>query len=134
METKSKIKIVKRRKPTESQMEAIRAKREELKALSKPFKMLVEIGEIDSINEGLTAYYAEQGHKNLKTLRQWNEINMSVKKGEHAFLLWGSPKKIDKPNEVPVIEADPTAPKEQTEFFPVCFVFSENQVQPSASR
>jgi len=112
-------------KPTEKQLSAIREKREELKALSKPFKKLVDDGAIDTINEGLTALYAEQGHSDLKTLKQWNEAGKKVKKGEHAFLLWGRPKAIHKKDE-PTTEQTEGA---ELDFFPICFVFSALQVE-----
>lgn len=115
-----------KRKPTEAQMEAMRAKRAELKELSKPFKKLVEIGEISTINEGLIALYAEQGHEKLKTLKQWNKEGKSVIKGEHALLLWGKPKAINKPE--PKTEST-EAEEETSDFYPICFVFSALQVQ-----
>ena len=104
-------------------IEAIRVKREELKAISQPFKELVKVGAVDTINEGLRGVYAKQGHTTLKTLKQWNKDGFQVKKGEHAFLLWGSPvtrTRKDENNEGEDIESG---------FFPVCFVFSQNQVQ-----
>ena len=114
-----------KRKPTDAQLESIRAKRTELKELSKPFKKLVEIGEISTINEGLTALYSEQGHKDLKTLKQWNKEGKSVIKGEHALLLWGKPKAIGKPEAT--TEATESE-EDAADFYPICFVFSALQV------
>jgi len=128
--TQTKPKLYIKRKPTEKQLEAIRAKRDELKLLSIGIKALVKEGKYNTINEGLIELYAEAGYTNLKTLHQWNEINMSVKKGEHALLLWGSPKKEDKKEETTVSE---DGEKKET-FYPLCFVFSENQVQPMVAR
>lgn len=110
---------------TEKQLSAIREKREELKALSKPFKKLVEVGEIDTINEGLTAYYSDQGHRNLKTLKQWNQAGKKVKKGEHALLLWGRPKAVTRKE----VTQEAQAESEETDFYPICFVFSDSQVE-----
>lgn len=115
---------------TEKQLEAIRAKREELKSLSKGIKILVKTGKYSTVNEGLIEFYAENGHKNLKTLHQWNENNMSVKKGEKALLLWGTPKKSEKKEEVKTPEQE----EKEMEFYPLCFVFSDNQVQPMAAK
>lgn len=112
-------------KTSEKQLTAIREKREELKAISKPFKKLVEIGEIESINEGLTSMYAEQGHTELKTLKQWNKAGKRVKKGEHALLLWGRPKAIQKKDEKPETQTE----SEEVDFYPICFVFSSLQVE-----
>lgn len=120
----------KKRVLTEKQLEAIRAKRDELKSLSKGIKLLVKEGKYDTVNEGLIEFYGENGHKNLKTIRQWNDINMSVKKGEHALLLWGSPKKKDKTQE----RTTPEDEEKASEFYPLCFVFSESQIQPTPAK
>lgn len=104
-------------------IEAIRAKRTELKKMSQPLKELLKAGVIESINDGLRGIYANDGHTNLKTLKQWNKEGFLIKKGEHAFLLWGTP--VNRTGKQPDTEQD-----EETEFFPVCFVFSQNQVQP----
>ena len=121
------MKTVEKKQPTEKQLSAIRAKREELKALSNPFKVLLKEGAIDTINEGLVAMYAEEGHRNLKTLKQWNKEGKQVIKGEHACLIWGTPKKINR-GEQPEQATEPTEENEDN-FFPICFLFSEKQVQ-----
>lgn len=105
-------------------LEAMRAKREELKTLSQPFKTLLKEGAINTINEGLRTVYAGQGHTTLKTLKQWNLEGFQVKKGEHAFLLWGSP--VTRPKQEPEPTDDDT---DESDFFPVCFVFSQYQVK-----
>lgn len=56
-------------------------KREELKALSAPFKMLLKEGAIGSINEGLANYYASLGHTTLNSYKKWKEQGFQVKKG-----------------------------------------------------
>lgn len=117
-----------RKKATEKQLEAIRAKRETLKALSAPLKELIEIGELESINEGLRQIYQAQGHRVLKMIHQWNEEGYQVKKGEHALLLWGKPisKQIDENR--PKAENNVTENKDALDFYPICFVFSNLQV------
>jgi hypothetical protein len=109
METKSKI----------------QEKREELKALSNGLKIMKKEGAIDTINEGLKELYAQNGHTELKTLRQWNEAGKRVKKGEHALLLWAKPKKItpDPSNLTDNVQDD-----DAMNFYPICFVFSNLQV------
>jgi len=123
-ENKEKRKFFSKKKLSEKQLEAIRAKRTELKEISKPIKELVKLAVYNTINEGLVELYATQGHINLKTLKQWNEAGKSIIKGEHALLLWGSPKKLDKKIELTIIEGD----EKETDFYPLCFVFSELQV------
>lgn len=128
--TQAKRKFYTKRQPTEAQREAMRAKREELKAISKGIKLLIKTGKYNTVNEGLIEFYSENGHTNLKTIHQWNDLNMSVKKGEKALLLWGTPKKSEKKEEV----KSPDQEEKEMEFYPLCFVFSEKQVQPTAAK
>jgi len=128
--TQAKRKFYTKRQPTEAQKEAMRTKRNELKLLSVGIKQLVKEGKYNTVNEGLIDLYAEIGHINLKTLHQWNEINLSVRKGEKALLLWGTPKKAEKKQEVKTPEQE----EKEMEFYPLCFVFSEKQVQPTAAK
>lgn len=109
---------------SEKQLSVIREKRNKLKELSVPFKGMVKDGEITTINQGLTSLYASQGHSDLKTLKQWNEAGKRVKKGEHALLLWGKPKER-KRREQP----EDGQEMDSLDFFPICFVFSLNQVE-----
>ncbi len=97
-------------------------KRSYLKELSKPIKSLVKEGMFNSVNEGLKEMYNESGHTTLKTIQQWNKKGMRVKKGETALLLWGSPRKIE-------LENNESAKVDEMNFFPICFVFSQKQVQ-----
>lgn len=112
------MKTISKNKKTSKNLEAIRAKRAELKELSQPFKPLLKTGVIKCINEGLRRIYSDQGHTVLKTLKEWNAEGMRVKKGEHACLLWGAP--------VSSTKAD-----EEIKYYPVCFVFSQKQVVKS---
>ncbi|GAP73076.1 hypothetical protein SAMD00024442_6_32 [Candidatus Symbiothrix dinenymphae] len=88
--------------------------------------MLKKEGAINTINEGLRDLYASQGHIDLKTLPQWNSVGKKVRKGEHALLLWGKPQKT-----MPKPELQPDTDKDVDEmnFFPLCFVFSNLQIQ-----
>jgi len=99
----------------------IRAKRQELKGLSMPIRLLVKEGRFETVNEGLKEIYAEKGHTVLKSLRQWNNDGKSVKKGEKALMLWGSPRKFEVVNE-------DTAEIDEMDYYPICFVFSNLQV------
>ena len=99
----------------------INEKRQYLKGLSLPIRSLVKEGRFNSVNEGLKEIYAENGHKELKTIRQWNRNGKQVKKGESALLLWGSPRKFE------VVNAD-TSEVDEMDFYPICFVFSNIQV------
>lgn len=97
-------------------------KRAHLKAISAPIKLLMKQGEVDSINEGLSVYYAQQGHINLNTFNGWIDKGFKVKKGEKALLLWGQPK--------PIASKKENKEGEEEDFFPVAHVFSELQIEP----
>lgn len=95
-------------------------KREQLKELSNGLRILVKQGAIESVNEGLKSIYAEQGHTELNTFNQWREKGFLVKKGSKALLLWGRP--VSKPQ-------DQDQEQDEYSFFPVCYVFSNLQVE-----
>lgn len=98
-------------------------KREELKKLSAGLKELVKIGAIPTINEGLKEIYKQNGHSELKTLRQWNREGKKIIKGEKALLLWGSPRKIN------IAKKESSDEIEKMDFYPICYVFSNKQVE-----
>lgn len=108
----------------------IQEKRNELKSLSKLAKILVKEGAADSVNSALKMMYFIDGHEELNTLQQWNKLGYSVKKGEKALLLWGSPmdkgKKGDEAHEMKAETSDEI--DDDLNFFPICFVFSNKQV------
>lgn len=105
----------------------IKEKRQELRALSAPLKELVKIGAIESVNEGLKEIYADKGHTELKTVKQWNKAGKRIKKGEKALLLWGKPKKID-------LKKKDEKETEEAQYYPICFVFSKNQVHETETK
>lgn len=103
----------------------MKAKREELKAISAGFKLLLKEGAIGSINEGLANYYAEQGHTTLNSYSRWKELGFQVKKGASALLMWGEPIKKEQEQQ--------TQNEEKKEpFYPLAYLFSNLQVEPSA--
>jgi len=108
--------------------EQIKAKREELKAISAPFKMLVKEGAIGSINEGLANYYAEQGHTILYSYNKWKEQGFQVKKNSKALLMWGEPQPLKKKTEDNVSKSENK--EDEDTFFPLAYVFSNLQVEP----
>lgn len=111
----------------------IKAKREELKALSAPFKMLIKEGAIGSINEGLANYYASLGHTTLNSYKKWKEQGFQVKKGSSALLMWAEPKPISKGVEIKTPHTPPKKDgkeEEEATFFPMAYLFSNLQVEP----
>ena len=102
----------------------IQEKRKRLKGLSKPLQILVKEAAIPTVNDGLKAIYAQSGHTELKTLKQWNKEGRSIKKGSHALCLWGAPKKV----ETIQVEEAQGEDNDPMNFYPICFVFSNLQV------
>lgn len=106
----------------------LKQKREELKALSAGYQVMVRSGQFSSVNEGLAYYYAELGHKVLKSYRQWQEEGYQVKRGSKALLLWGSPLRNNGKDEAQ--KNEPEASGDDYKFFPLAYVFSNLQVEP----
>jgi hypothetical protein len=105
-------------------------KREELKAISAPFKILIKEGAIGSINEGLANYYREQGHLQLNSYKRWQEQGFQVKKGSKALLMWGEPAPLKKSGATTTPTGTPKKEGEEDTFFPLAYVFSNLQVEP----
>ncbi len=105
--------------------QSIKEKRKELSALSRSVQMLVKEGAYDTVNEGLLDIYSDGEELEFNTFKQWKGKGFSVKKGEKAFLVWG------KPRQVPVTEPDDE--EDEFKFWPLCYLFSEQQVERRAS-
>ena len=101
--------------------EAMKAKRQQLSALSRSLKPLVEAGAYDSINEGLIATYSGDNELEFNTFKQWRKQGFYVKKGSKSFLVWGKPRRVP----VPDAEND----DDEFKFWPVCYLFSAEQVK-----
>lgn len=83
--------------------------------------MLKKGGDEDStVNDMLREMYEEEGHTELNTLHQWNELGYKVRKGEHALLVWGSPRQSQQGDD------DEDA---STKYWPICYLFSQLQVE-----
>ncbi len=102
--------------------EKMKAKRIMLAKLSQQVRVLVESGQFDSINEALIANYSNGKPLKFNTFKQWKEKGFSVKKGEKAFLVWGTPRQVP-------VDPEADAESEEFKFWPVCYLFSEKQVQ-----
>lgn len=102
----------------------IQEKRDILKGLSKPLQLLVKESALSSVNDGLKAIYAQSGHTELKTLKQWNKMGRSIKKGSHALCLWAAPKQVERQEQAETPRDD----IDTMSFYPICFVFSNLQV------
>lgn len=91
--------------------------------------------ESKTVNYFLTnfIYPASEGTKVYKTFQQWKNEGATVKKGEKAFLIWGSPVNAKHQTEDQKVEEEETEGYEY-EFYPLCYVFSENQVVTALER
>lgn len=86
--------------------------------------------EDDTVNGLLRFYYACKGFKNLKTFSEWQKDGFSVKKGEKALLVWGSPVSLNKKKEEETAkeEGQDEEKKKNDDYFPLCYLFAECQV------
>ena len=78
------------------------------------------MGQAETVNQALIDIYSGGRQITFNTLRQWNELGKKIKKGSKAFAVWARPKKIQKP------EPDNA---EEMQYFPICYLFSEEQVE-----
>lgn len=107
----------------------IHESREKLKAISLSVRDLVKEGKYTNINEAIMAtVYKDEQNQEFKSYRQWHEEGFQVRKGEHAFPLWGRPKEHED-KETPEKSSDETV-EDMGKFFPVAYVFSNKQVDP----
>lgn len=121
---------------TAERKESIQEKRERLKDLSSRAKAIreelikksktpqqVEALEAMTINEIIVKYiYKDENNQNFDTFKGWIKNGFAVRKGEKAFLLWGRKKQT-------VEDAEGQEKTEELEFFPVTYVFSNQQVR-----
>ncbi len=120
---------------TEEQKQAKRDKRMALSKLSKELVMLKEMGQLPEIEDTtvnglLRAHYKAAGHSNLKTFKEWKKEGYCVKKGEKSLLVWGNPLATKEEKErIENLKKKGIEAKEKEDFFPVCNLFSEKQVQ-----
>lgn len=105
--------------------EEMKAKRENLKELSRTVANAVKYGQFPTINAALVNLYQQQGHTEIHSFKAWLSNGMVVKKGEKALLLWGEPRHGGKQE-----KEETTADDDEYKFFPLAYVFSQLQVQP----
>lgn len=100
--------------------------RAKLVSLSETMRFLrVSDGEFEgcTINEMLLNHYSNGEDWEFNTFRQWEEKGFKVKKGEKAFLAWGRKRKVEQ-------DKNPEEDSKAYKFFPICYLFSEFQVEP----
>lgn len=106
---------------TEKQQRS-RERRAQLIERSKLVRMMMEAGEeFETVNEGLKALYADEGHEVLNTYKQWQEEGQQVRKGSEALLIWGRPRQTQQGDD---------SEDEAFKFWPLCYLFSNLQTDP----
>ena len=143
--------------PTEAQIAAAKEKRTALCRATAPFKRIVEmnreaalasqagadpakIAEIlagvpakfrgcYTLNACLEVIYREQtGQTEFHTFRDWKAKGFIVRKGEHGFMLWSTPKTFTIDTKLVDEKGEPV--KESIERFALAYVFHAGQVRP----
>ena len=85
-----------------------------------------------TVNEMLFKILYKKGEaQEFKTFWQWKEEEKTIKKGEHAYLIWGQPikartKKEEKPTPA-TTEGNPQT-EDEFKYWPICYLFSNLQV------
>lgn len=98
--------------------------REQLKGLSNELKPLVKAGEFSTVNEAIIEVaYKSPEHQEFKKFNEWKKLGFTILKGSKAFPVWAQPVKGKKKEEL--------EEGKEFEFFPICFLFSNNQVRRS---
>lgn len=123
-----------RGEPTEEQRQRARDLRAQLLADSNAARQLVEMGEYDSINEALVAFYTTGENREFNMFAQWLKLGYVVKKGEHCrFPVWGQPVDKNKPGAQAQAEAAATE-DDSTRYWPMVHLYSNAQVEPKNSK
>jgi hypothetical protein len=136
---KLKAKSKKRRESTAAQKTASKAVRLALREKSQDAKDIrslnVETAKtpleaLEAANTTLNyiivgMYKNETGCKQFKTFHDWKKAGYAVNKGSKAFAVWGTPKRVKETAET---EDGEVLEGESWEFWPLCYLFNENQV------
>lgn len=81
------------------------------------------------LNYYITNYLYQNSTEKLtfKTFNDWKKDGATVLKGSKAYVIWGQPLKKQK-NEKEVKKTEKSDDTENLDFFPLCYVFSSEQV------
>ena len=110
-------------------------RRAELAKLSGAFRPLVKAGKFPNVNAAVLAYYKQQtGHETWHTFKGWQESGFSVVKGSTGFPIWATPRHMAVPegtrlSDLQVVGAMQGVEPQGPEWFPVCYLFHDGQVQ-----
>lgn len=123
-----------RGEPTEEQRQRSRELRAQLLANSAAARLLMEMGEADSVNEALVEMYTTAEHQEFNMFGQWLKLGYAVKKGERCrFPVWGQPVDKNKPGAQPQPDAA-ASEDDTTKFWPMAYLFSNAQVEAKPAK
>lgn len=107
----------------------ISEKRKVLINLSEQARTIREEQGLDcTINNILISeFYQDAENTTFKTFWDWKKEGYKIIKGSKAFLIWGKKREAQKQNEN-------SEEPEEYKFFPVCYLFSNAQVEPSKNK
>ena len=80
----------------------------------------------------LNFVYKAEGITEFKKFNEWKNESATVIKGSKAFPIWGQPVGAQKEEEAKSKGETYTATEEENRHFPICYVFSNLQVRPTA--
>jgi len=72
-------------------------------------------------------FYTDEENTEFHTYKGWQELGMQVKKGSKSFVIWGRKRQNIDDKKAAAEE------KDQYKFFPLAFIFSNNQVEKIAN-
>jgi len=79
------------------------------------------------INDLIKAQYYEQaGTNDFRTFTDWHEAGFKIKRGEKGWIIWAQKRAAPKPDQSP----QPSEEVDEYLFFPTCYLFNVNQVEP----
>ena len=85
-----------------------------------------------TINDILISMYQSQtGFKTFRTFNDWKKLGYSVKRDETSFRIWARPKQV---TDKVTTEEGKELTSEPWEFWPMCCLFHENQVEKVQER
>jgi len=81
-------------------------------------------------------YQKKAGTEDFRTFSAWLQAGFKIKKGERGWIIWGQKRSAPVPGQSVGAGLAPGHPQQVDEmtaeykFFPTCYLFNENQVEP----
>lgn len=99
------------------------ANRKKIIQLSINARILIEMEEVESVNEGLIMMYEQENPQieEFNTFAQWKLKGYTIQKGAKSFLVWGQPRQV---SQIP----EGSEEAEDYKYWPLCYLFADTQV------